>query len=174
MLFAAKKNSHKNISWWKASTKVNSNDYIKNQYKQPLWKLGFMSNCAGRIITSFLMMVVAYCMCSFLLESLLLALTRVLRDDWKKSIQLSTNIIYIFFCFSTFSDFHGMLIHHKVRLEGEWVGIHHCYTSITYFCGQIPFSICGKWVYAIYFNSYQRYAYSMACFICYAFVVLEA
>ncbi|XP_003391582.2 PREDICTED: kinesin-associated protein 3-like [Amphimedon queenslandica] len=47
-------------------------------------------------------------------ESLFLALTRVLRDDWRKSIELSSNIIYIFFCFSTFSDFHGVLIHHKV------------------------------------------------------------
>ena len=51
------------------------------------------------------------------LESLFLALTRVLRDDWRKSIELSTNIIYIFFCFSTFSDFHRMLIHHKVKTK---------------------------------------------------------
>lgn len=46
-----------------------------------------------------------------------LALTRVLRDDLKKSLELSTNIIYIFFCFSTFPVFHPILITNKVALQ---------------------------------------------------------
>ena len=50
-----------------------------------------------------------------LTESLILALARVLREDWKKSIDLTTNIIYIFFCFSTFSVFHKLILQHKVR-----------------------------------------------------------
>ena len=48
------------------------------------------------------------------LEALLLALTRVFREDWKKSLDLTVNIVYIFFCFSTFSQFHKLIIHHKV------------------------------------------------------------
>ncbi|CAN0568822.1 unnamed protein product [Rangifer tarandus platyrhynchus] len=42
------------------------------------------------------------------LEELLLndtalgALARVLREDWKQSVELATNIIYIFFCFSSY------------------------------------------------------------------------
>ncbi|GAB6027026.1 Kinesin-associated protein 3, variant 2 [Chamberlinius hualienensis] len=47
-------------------------------------------------------------------ETLLLALARVLREDWKRSIDLSTNIIYIFFCFSTFSSFHNVILLFKV------------------------------------------------------------
>ena len=38
----------------------------------------------------------------------------MLRDDWKKSIDLTTNIMFFFFCFSTFSDFHHLLTKHKV------------------------------------------------------------
>ncbi|KAH3798889.1 hypothetical protein DPMN_152492 [Dreissena polymorpha] len=40
-------------------------------------------------------------------ETVVSALARVLRDDWKKSSELATNIIYIFFCFSSFTQFHG-------------------------------------------------------------------
>lgn len=47
-------------------------------------------------------------------ETVLGALGRVLREDWKKSVELSTNIIYIYFCFSTFSQFHGVIIHFKI------------------------------------------------------------
>ena len=47
-------------------------------------------------------------------ETLLGALSRVLREEWRSSIDLTTNIIYIFFCFSTFSQFHPIIIHHKV------------------------------------------------------------
>ena len=47
-------------------------------------------------------------------ETLLGALSRVLREDWKVSIDLSTNIIYVFFCFSTFTQFHPIIAHYKV------------------------------------------------------------
>ncbi|KAI8848530.1 kinesin-associated protein-domain-containing protein [Chytridium lagenaria] len=39
-------------------------------------------------------------------EALISALSRVLREDNKKSMELVTNIIYIFFCFSNYSRFH--------------------------------------------------------------------
>lgn len=42
------------------------------------------------------------------------ALARVLREDWKKSTELATNIIYIFFCFSSFTQFHGVIMHFKI------------------------------------------------------------
>ena len=42
------------------------------------------------------------------------ALARVLREDWKKSTELATNIIYTFFCFSSFTQFHGVIIHFKI------------------------------------------------------------
>lgn len=48
------------------------------------------------------------------LESVLSAISRVFRDDWKKSIELSTKIVYIFFCLSTFSQFHAIIAHYKV------------------------------------------------------------
>ncbi|EMP34531.1 Kinesin-associated protein 3 [Chelonia mydas] len=35
-------------------------------------------------------------------ETALGALARVLREDWKQSVELATNIIYIFFCFSSY------------------------------------------------------------------------
>uniref|UniRef100_A0A3Q1EQ89 Kinesin-associated protein 3b n=1 Tax=Acanthochromis polyacanthus TaxID=80966 RepID=A0A3Q1EQ89_9TELE len=41
------------------------------------------------------------------------ALARVLREDWKQSVELATIIIYIFFCFS-FSQFHGVVSHYKI------------------------------------------------------------
>lgn len=46
-------------------------------------------------------------------ETALGALIRVLREDWKRSVELATNIIYIFFCFSSFSQFHGLVAHFK-------------------------------------------------------------
>lgn len=42
------------------------------------------------------------------------ALARVLREDWKKSTELATNIIYTFFCFSHYSQFHAVISHFKV------------------------------------------------------------
>uniref|UniRef100_A0A8C4Q6Y3 Kinesin-associated protein 3b n=1 Tax=Eptatretus burgeri TaxID=7764 RepID=A0A8C4Q6Y3_EPTBU len=47
-------------------------------------------------------------------ETALGALARVLREDCKKSLDLTTNIIYIFFCFSSFSQFHGLVTHYKI------------------------------------------------------------
>ncbi|XP_056149265.1 kinesin-associated protein 3-like isoform X2 [Lampris incognitus] len=47
-------------------------------------------------------------------ETVLGALARVLREDWKQSVELATIIIYIFFCFSSFSQFHAVVSHYKV------------------------------------------------------------
>ncbi|XP_034038857.1 kinesin-associated protein 3-like isoform X3 [Thalassophryne amazonica] len=47
-------------------------------------------------------------------EAALGALARVLREDWKQSMELATIIIYIFFCFSSFSQFHGVVSHYKI------------------------------------------------------------
>ena len=50
----------------------------------------------------------------FISETIVGALARVLREDWKKSTDLATNIIYVFFCFSSFSQFHGVISHFKI------------------------------------------------------------
>ncbi|XP_063057335.1 kinesin-associated protein 3a isoform X2 [Engraulis encrasicolus] len=47
-------------------------------------------------------------------ETALGALARVLREDWKHSVDLATTIIYVFFCFSSFSQFHGLITHYKI------------------------------------------------------------
>ncbi|PVD22006.1 hypothetical protein C0Q70_17809 [Pomacea canaliculata] len=47
-------------------------------------------------------------------ETVVSALVRLLREDWKRSTDMATNIIYIFFCFSSFSQFHGVILHFKV------------------------------------------------------------
>ncbi|NXK45692.1 KIFA3 protein, partial [Chauna torquata] len=47
-------------------------------------------------------------------ETALGALARVLRKYWKQTVELATNIIYIFFCFSSFSQFHGIITHYKI------------------------------------------------------------
>lgn len=47
-------------------------------------------------------------------EAVLSALSRVLREDWRKSIDLSTNIIYTFFCFSTYTRFHNVIVQYKI------------------------------------------------------------
>uniref|UniRef100_A0A4W4GZV7 Kinesin-associated protein 3b n=1 Tax=Electrophorus electricus TaxID=8005 RepID=A0A4W4GZV7_ELEEL len=47
-------------------------------------------------------------------ETALGALARVLREDWKHSVELATTIVYIFFCFSSFSQFHGLITHYKI------------------------------------------------------------
>uniref|UniRef100_A0A7N8YBR5 Kinesin-associated protein 3a n=1 Tax=Mastacembelus armatus TaxID=205130 RepID=A0A7N8YBR5_9TELE len=47
-------------------------------------------------------------------ETVLGALARVLREDWKQSVDLATTIIYVFFCFSSFSQFHGLVTHFKI------------------------------------------------------------
>jgi hypothetical protein len=38
----------------------------------------------------------------------------VLREDWRKSLDLSTNIIYTFFCFSTYTHFHSVIVQYKI------------------------------------------------------------
>jgi len=47
-------------------------------------------------------------------ETMVGALARVLREDWKRSTELATNIVYVFFCFSSFSQFHGVIAHFKI------------------------------------------------------------
>ena len=47
-------------------------------------------------------------------ESVLNCLSRVLKEDWQRSIEVTTNIIYIFFCFSSFSQFHPLVAHYKI------------------------------------------------------------
>uniref|UniRef100_A0A0R3RIP0 Kinesin-associated protein 3 n=1 Tax=Elaeophora elaphi TaxID=1147741 RepID=A0A0R3RIP0_9BILA len=47
-------------------------------------------------------------------EVLMGALVRVLRDDWKKSFELATNIITMLYNFSIYINFHQFLAHHKI------------------------------------------------------------
>ncbi|KAG7233463.1 hypothetical protein INR49_007001 [Caranx melampygus] len=47
-------------------------------------------------------------------ETVLGALARVLREDWKQSVDLATSIICVFFCLSSFSQFHGLVTHYKI------------------------------------------------------------
>ena len=47
-------------------------------------------------------------------ETLIGALARVLRDDWMKSLELASNIIYVYFCFSSFDCFHSIISNYKV------------------------------------------------------------
>ncbi|KAL7036101.1 hypothetical protein ACKWTF_008691 [Chironomus riparius] len=47
-------------------------------------------------------------------EAVLSALSRVLREDWRKSLDLTTNIIYTFFCFSTYTHFHSVIVQYKI------------------------------------------------------------
>lgn len=44
------------------------------------------------------------------------ALARVLREEYRKSFELSSNIINIFLCFSAYKIFHKMLNDHKVSI----------------------------------------------------------
>ncbi|KAH6565822.1 hypothetical protein BASA60_009775 [Batrachochytrium salamandrivorans] len=47
-------------------------------------------------------------------ESLISALSRVLREDGRKSMELVTNIIYVFFCFTNYSEFHSVVTANKL------------------------------------------------------------
>jgi len=47
-------------------------------------------------------------------ETLIGALGRILQEDRKKSTELVTNILEIFFCFSNFSQLHNILIQNKI------------------------------------------------------------
>lgn len=42
------------------------------------------------------------------------ALSRVLREEWKRSIELSTNIVFTFFSFSTYNEFHPIILQYKI------------------------------------------------------------
>lgn len=50
-------------------------------------------------------------------EPTMSALARVLREEYRKSFELSSNIINIFLCFSAYKLFHKMLIDHKVSVS---------------------------------------------------------
>lgn len=47
-------------------------------------------------------------------DTLLCALARVLREDGRRDTQLATNLAYVFFCLSTFSQFHPVIAEYKV------------------------------------------------------------
>ena len=47
-------------------------------------------------------------------EILLGALARVLAEEWKENINLATNIIYIFFCFSSYTQLHSVVAHFQI------------------------------------------------------------
>ncbi|KAG0428550.1 hypothetical protein HPB47_024473 [Ixodes persulcatus] len=47
-------------------------------------------------------------------DALLCALARVLREDGRRNTPLATNLAYVFFCFSAFSQFHPLLAEHKL------------------------------------------------------------
>lgn len=47
-------------------------------------------------------------------ETLISALGRTLREDWKRSLSLSTHLVFTFFCFSMYSSFHHIILKCKV------------------------------------------------------------
>nr|CAH7719887.1 unnamed protein product [Callosobruchus chinensis] len=47
-------------------------------------------------------------------KTLISALGRVLREDWKRSITLSAHLVFIFFCFSMYSCFHEVILKCKI------------------------------------------------------------
>ncbi|CAB3401767.1 unnamed protein product [Caenorhabditis bovis] len=47
-------------------------------------------------------------------ETLVGALSRVFREDWKRSFDVATNIMSTFVNFSRFSKYHPVLLHHKI------------------------------------------------------------
>ena len=49
-------------------------------------------------------------------DTVLGALARVLAEDRKKSVELSTNILEIFFCFSSFRQLHPILLQNKIGM----------------------------------------------------------
>ena len=51
---------------------------------------------------------------SAIVETVVSALARILREEWKASTELTTNIIYTFFCFSSFSEFHPVILTQKI------------------------------------------------------------
>jgi hypothetical protein len=57
------------------------------------------------------------------LESVLNVLTRVYKEEWNESIELATNIVYIFFCFSSFTDFHPLVSQYRIGAQTMTVRI---------------------------------------------------
>lgn len=53
----------------------------------------------------------------FISEAALSALTRVLREEWRKNMDLTTNIVCTLFFFSTYEDFHPVIIEYKVSIQ---------------------------------------------------------
>jgi uncharacterized protein YPO0396 len=47
-------------------------------------------------------------------ESLLPAVSRILRDDYKKSLDLSLYLLNVFYAYSHFTDFHTLLIENQI------------------------------------------------------------
>lgn len=47
-------------------------------------------------------------------EAVLSALARVLREDYKRSLDLSINILSVFYSFSAFSQFHPLILQYKI------------------------------------------------------------
>lgn len=47
-------------------------------------------------------------------DTMITALTRILAEDRKKSVDLVTNLLEIFFCFSNFSPLHSVLLQNKI------------------------------------------------------------
>lgn len=47
-------------------------------------------------------------------ESLLPAVSRILRDDYKKSLDLSLFLLNVFYAYSHFTDFHGVLVENQI------------------------------------------------------------
>jgi len=58
------------------------------------------------------------------LESVLNVLTRVYKEEWRESIELATNIVYIFFCFSSFTDFHPLVSQYRIGAQTMTVRIY--------------------------------------------------
>jgi hypothetical protein len=61
------------------------------------------------------------------LESVLNVLTRVYKEEWHESIELATNIVYIFFCFSSFTDFHPLVSQYRIGAQTMTVRIYISY-----------------------------------------------
>ena len=47
-------------------------------------------------------------------RTLLNSLFRILKEDWERNAELTTNILEILFCFSTYSDLHSVLLENKI------------------------------------------------------------
>ena len=90
-------------------------DYIEGLYEEMPDKI----NATRKIlqlarVNSYMESLIENGTLNLTIEALISALTRVLKEDGKKSMELVTNIIYVFFCFSNFSHFHGIIGSYKI------------------------------------------------------------